>query len=85
MESQVGQSAVVPEYQECPGNNALIVATYFLESERNHKPNQANNDRGRPQPCFQQPKILAASAHHIVTVAQISWRSAMFKSSLSIH
>jgi hypothetical protein len=44
LESQVGLSTTVSEFQGLPGNDALIPAISFLETRRNHKgPNQVSD------------------------------------------
>jgi hypothetical protein len=53
LESRVGRSAIVPEFQWHPGNDALLASISFSETRRNRKgANQASKEGGGPQPCF---------------------------------
>jgi hypothetical protein len=53
LKSHVGRSAVVPEFQWHPGNDAHLASTSFSETRKNRKgPNQGSKEGGGPQPCF---------------------------------
>lgn len=53
LESHVEQSAIVPESQGLPGNNAFIAAFSFLETVRHHTGlNQTSKGVGGPQSLF---------------------------------
>jgi hypothetical protein len=59
LESGVGHSVIVPEFQTHPGNDTLLAVISFLETRRSHMgPNQVSKDGGGPQPCFWQQKLL---------------------------
>jgi hypothetical protein len=53
VESHVGQSAIIPEFQGYPGNNSFVAEISFLETRQNHKEsNQVGKEEREPQPCF---------------------------------
>jgi hypothetical protein len=73
LESRVGCTVIVPEFQRRPGNYTLLGVILFLETRRNHKgPNQANKEDGRPQTCCLLAKTLLhcqnSVCQHIVIV-----------------
>jgi hypothetical protein len=71
LELHVGWSAIVTEFQRHPGNDTFLAAVLFTETGRNQNgPNQTSKEGGKPQPCFQRPKIAALTkqcvpAHHL--------------------
>jgi hypothetical protein len=52
LESRVGWSAIVPEFQWHAENDALLASISFSETRSLKGPNQASKEGGGPQPCF---------------------------------
>jgi hypothetical protein len=72
LESLIGRSTIVPEFQWHPRNDALLASTSFSETRRNRKgPNQTSKEGGGPQPCFRWPKIAAQTKQ--CAVCNQSW------------
>jgi hypothetical protein len=71
LESHVGWSVIVPEFQRHPGNDTLVAVISFLETRRNHKrPNQASKEGGDHSHVFSCQKLLHSQT---VFTSTLSW------------